>query len=43
VQGQIETALNWGRYGEILNYDSAGDRLLRPHADSFAGSDDFVH
>jgi NitT/TauT family transport system ATP-binding protein len=28
VQRQIETALNWGRYGEIFAYDSEGDRLL---------------
>jgi NitT/TauT family transport system ATP-binding protein len=25
---QIETALNWGRYGNIFSYDSGGDRLL---------------
>jgi NitT/TauT family transport system ATP-binding protein len=25
---QIETALNWGRYGEIFTYDSESDRLL---------------
>ena len=28
TQRQIETALNWGRYGEIFTYDSEGDRLL---------------
>lgn len=28
VQRQIETALNWGRYGEVFAYDSEGDRLL---------------
>ena len=28
VQRQIETALNWGRYGEIFTYDSETDRLL---------------
>jgi NitT/TauT family transport system ATP-binding protein len=27
VQRQIETALNWGRYGEIFTYDSGSDRL----------------
>ena len=28
VQRQIETALNWGRYGEIFAYDSESDRLV---------------
>jgi NitT/TauT family transport system ATP-binding protein len=28
VQRQIETALNWGRYGDIFTYDSQSDRLL---------------
>jgi NitT/TauT family transport system ATP-binding protein len=28
VQRQIETALNWGRYGDIFTYDSESDRLL---------------
>jgi NitT/TauT family transport system ATP-binding protein len=28
AQRQIETALNWGRYGEIFTYDSENDRLL---------------
>ena len=28
VQRQIETALNWGRYGDIFTYDSETDRLL---------------
>jgi NitT/TauT family transport system ATP-binding protein len=27
AQRQIETALNWGRYGDILNYDAGSDRL----------------
>jgi len=27
VQQQIETALNWGRYGDIFTYDSESDRL----------------
>lgn len=27
TQRQIETALNWGRYGEIFSYDAASDRL----------------
>jgi NitT/TauT family transport system ATP-binding protein len=27
VQRQIETALNWGRYGDIFTYDSESDRL----------------
>jgi NitT/TauT family transport system ATP-binding protein len=28
VKLQIETALNWGRYGEIFTYDSESDRLM---------------
>ena len=28
VQRQIETALNWGRYGDIFTYDSESDRLV---------------
>jgi NitT/TauT family transport system ATP-binding protein len=28
AQKQIETALHWGRYGEIFTYDSQSDRLL---------------
>jgi NitT/TauT family transport system ATP-binding protein len=28
LQRQIETALNWGRYGDIFTYDSESDRLL---------------
>jgi NitT/TauT family transport system ATP-binding protein len=32
---QIETALNWGRYGEIFTYDSESDRLVL-HCDSSA-------
>ena len=27
AQRQIETALNWGRYGEVFTYDSKSDRL----------------
>lgn len=28
VQRQIDTMLNWGRYGDIFTYDSESDRLL---------------
>ena len=31
AQRQIETALNWGRYGDILNYDSERDRISLYH------------
>jgi NitT/TauT family transport system ATP-binding protein len=30
VQRQIDTALNWGRYGDIFNYDSESERLVSP-------------
>ena len=29
VQRQIETALDWGRYGDIFSYDSEADRLAQ--------------
>jgi len=28
VRRQIDTALNWGRYGDIFTYDSESDRLI---------------
>ncbi len=28
VQRQLETALNWGRYGDIVTVDSANDRVM---------------
>ncbi len=28
VDRQIDTALNWGRYGDILRYDSESDKLM---------------
>src|SRR6202050_393966 len=28
VERQIDTALNWGRYGDIFTYDSESDRLV---------------
>ena len=28
VKLQIDTALNWGRYGDIFTYDSGSDRLV---------------
>jgi len=30
VQRQFETAMNWGRYAEIFDYDRANGRLLQP-------------
>lgn len=36
VQRQIDTALNWGRYGDIFTYDSASDRLLLHQPGSLA-------
>ena len=35
VQRQIETALNWGRYGDIFTYDSETDRLMPYQLKSF--------
>jgi len=39
VQRQIDTALNWGRYGEMFTYDSENDRLLL-HAPAEPSGDD---
>lgn len=39
VERQIDTALNWGRYGEIFTYDSASDRLLLNQASSGVAED----
>jgi NitT/TauT family transport system ATP-binding protein len=35
VQRQIETALNWGRYGDIFTYDSESDRLVLHKPEGF--------
>jgi len=37
VERQIETALNWGRYGDIFTYDSETDRLVSEEAKRSAG------
>ena len=34
VKRQIETALNWGRYGDIFTYDSESDRLVLHELDN---------
>jgi NitT/TauT family transport system ATP-binding protein len=39
VQRQLDTALNWGRYGDIFTYDSETDRLLL-HAPASLATDD---
>ena len=31
---QVDTALNWGRYAEIFEYDSENDRLRLYHANA---------
>ena len=45
VQRQIETALDWGRYGDIFTYDSEADRLAlyRPPDSSESGGDSWQH
>ena len=45
VQRQIETALDWGRYGDIFTYDSEADRLVlyRPPDASESGGDSWGH
>ena len=39
AQHQIETALNWGRYGDLFTYDATSDRLSL-HEPIPAGDDD---
>jgi NitT/TauT family transport system ATP-binding protein len=36
TQRQIDTALDWGRYGDLLRYDSESDRLVLQQAESAA-------
>jgi NitT/TauT family transport system ATP-binding protein len=39
VQRQFDTAMNWGRYGEIFDYDRESGRLIQPevvHTESAA-------
>jgi NitT/TauT family transport system ATP-binding protein len=44
AQRQIETALHWGRYGEIFTYDSESDRLLSHQSTSSLDSpEDVLH
>jgi len=45
VQRQIETALDWGRYGDIFTYDSEADRLAlyRTAAALESGGDSWGH
>jgi len=30
TQRQLETAINWGRYGELFDHDSASERFYIP-------------
>ena len=44
IEPQLETALYWGRYGEIFTYDSESDRLrLRSQTNSVAADHDLEH
>jgi NitT/TauT family transport system ATP-binding protein len=40
VQRQLDTALNWGRYGEIFSYESESDRLLLDEASRLTHPDE---
>ena len=42
TQRQIETALNWGRYGDLFRYDSKSDRLLLDRPASSGDLDEAV-
>ncbi|MDQ4502409.1 nitrate/sulfonate/bicarbonate ABC transporter ATP-binding protein [Sinomonas sp. ASV322] len=40
AEQQLDTAIDWGRYGELYEFDSDSDRLLLPtHPDAAAGAD----
>jgi NitT/TauT family transport system ATP-binding protein len=43
VERQLETALNWGRYGEIFTYDSETDRLFLHEPVTSADSEHAQH
>jgi NitT/TauT family transport system ATP-binding protein len=44
AQRQIETALHWGRYGEIFTYDSESDRLrVHESTSSVDSPEDVLH
>jgi NitT/TauT family transport system ATP-binding protein len=45
VQRQVETALDWGRYGDIFTYDSEADRLAlyQPAPALESGGDSWGH
>jgi NitT/TauT family transport system ATP-binding protein len=43
TQRQIETALNWGRYGELFSYDSASDKLFLPRREQDSERDLLHH
>ncbi len=45
VQRQVETALNWGRYGDIITVDSSGDRvqLYEPGVPAHEAADVGLH
>ena len=38
TQRQINTALDWGRYGEIFSYDAASDKLYRQRLEHSGGA-----
>ena len=45
VQRQIDTALDWGRYGDVFSYDSESDRLLlyQPATAAESGEETWHH
>src|SRR5579864_1099423 len=43
VQRQIETALDWGRYGDIFTYDSEADRLALYQPNALESGGDSWH
>jgi NitT/TauT family transport system ATP-binding protein len=44
TQRQIDTVLNWGRYGEIFSYDSESDKLFLPRLEHTGDSQrDLLH
>jgi NitT/TauT family transport system ATP-binding protein len=33
ARAQLDTAIDWGRYGELFEYDADDQQLVRPRAD----------
>ena len=37
LRAQLDTAIDWGRYGELFDMDSSGEELIRTKEAALAG------